>query len=101
MKHLVGKKITKKFSFMGDEVEVRQLSVAEVLRVQEIVKKTSKSKAEDAQTELLRSVIKIAVVGAEELTNEEFSTFPIAALNELSENIMEFSGLSGGASEGN
>jgi hypothetical protein len=66
-----------------------------------MIKKTSKSKAEDSQTELLRGVIKIAVVGAEDLSNEEFSTFPIAALNELSENILEFSGLSGGTSQGN
>lgn len=101
MKHLVGKVITKKFPFMGDEVEVRQLSVGEVLKVQNMIKKTSKSKAEDSQTELLRGVIKIAVVGAEDLSNEEFSTFPIAALNELSENILEFSGLSGGTSQGN
>lgn len=102
MKHLVGKKITKKFPFMGDEVEVRQLSVKEVFTVQDIIKKSQKSKANESnQAELLRNIIKIAVVGAEELTDEEFDGFPIAALNELSENILQFSGLSGDAPKGN
>jgi hypothetical protein len=33
MKHLVGKRITKKVPFMGDEVEIIKLSVGQVLEV--------------------------------------------------------------------
>jgi len=39
MKHLVGKKIGKKVSFMDDEVEILKLSVSEVLEVQKIIEK--------------------------------------------------------------
>ena len=88
MKHLVGKQITEKVSFMGDEVEVKKLSVNEVMKVQKIIEKTSKSKSEDAQISLLRDVIKLAVTGASDITDEEFKQFPIGELNSLSEALL-------------
>jgi len=100
MKHLVGKIITKKVPFMGDEVEVRKMSVSEVMQVQELVKKSSKSKAEDAQIGLLRDVIRLAVIGADEISDKDFNTFPIGELSDLSNDILSFSGL-GDASAGN
>lgn len=100
MKHLVGKVITKKVPFMGDEVEVRKMSVSEVMKIQELVKKANKSKAEDSQLGLLRDVIRLAVLGADEITDEDFNTFPIGELSELSNEILSFSGL-GDASAGN
>jgi hypothetical protein len=100
MKHLVGKVITKKVPFMGDEVEVRKMSVHEVMKVQDMVKKSNKSKAEDAQIGLLRDVIRLAVIGAEEISDEDFNTFPIGELSDLSNEILAFSGL-GDASAGN
>ena len=99
MKHLVGKVITKKVPFMGDEVEIRKLSVNEVFKVQELVKKSTKSKDEKDQISLLRDVIRLAVVGAEELTDEDFNTFPIAELSDITENVLSFSGI--GQTEGN
>jgi hypothetical protein len=93
MKHLVGKVITKKVPFMGDEVEVRKMSVSEVMKIQELVKKANKSKSEDAQLGLLRDVIRLAVIGADEITDEDFNTFPIGELSELSNEILSFSGL--------
>jgi hypothetical protein len=93
MKHLVGKVITKKVPFMGDEVEVRKMSVSEVMKIQELVKKANKSKAEDSQLGLLRDVIRLAVLGADEITDEDFNTFPIGELSELSNEILGFSGL--------
>ena len=99
MKHLVGKQITKKVSFMGDEVEVKKLSVNEVFDVQALVKKLNKSKNEDDQITLLRDVIRIAVLGAADLTDEDFNTFPISELSELTEEILSFSGM--GGNEGN
>jgi hypothetical protein len=100
MKHLVGKNILKTVDFMGESVEIKKLSVSEVLKVQDLVRKSEKSKANDAQIDLLKSVIKIAVVGADQLTDEDFNTFPLGELNVLSESIMAYSGL-GAQSEGN
>jgi len=95
MKHLVGKVITKKYSFMDDEVEVRKLSVSEVFKVQELVKKTNKKTDEASQLALLRDVIRLAVVGANELSDEDFDQFPLGELSNLSNNVLSFSGLSG------
>jgi len=101
MKHLVGKVITKKVPFMGEEVSIRKLSVNEVLAVQEIVKKAQKAKGEEAQIMLLQDVIKVAVPEAQELTDEDFKTFPIGELSELTESILSFAGLSGDSAQGN
>ena len=93
MKHLVGKVIKKKVPFMGDEVEIRKLSVAEVMDVQKMVNKATKAKGDDAQLGLLRDVIRLATIGAGEISDEDFNTFPIAELNDLSTAILGFSGL--------
>jgi hypothetical protein len=100
MKHLVGKVITKKVPFMGDEVEVRKMSVSEVMKIQDMVKLAAKSKADDSQLGLLRDVIRLAVVGADEISDEDFNTFPIGELSELSNEILSFSGL-GDSTAGN
>jgi hypothetical protein len=99
MKHLVGKVITKKVPFMEDEVEIRKLSVYEVFQVQKLVTKSSKSKSEDAQLGLLRDVIRMSVVDAADLTDEDYNTFPIAELSLLTEAVLEFSGI--GQDQGN
>lgn len=93
IKNLVGKKLTKKVEFMGDEVEVRKLSVAEIMQVQELVRKAQKAKGDDAQLGLLKDVIRVAVVGAEELSDEDFDTFPLSELNNLTNAALEYSGL--------
>lgn len=95
MKHLVGKQITESVEFLGDTVEVKKLSVSEVMGIQRLFNKSQKSKAEDSQIQLLRDVIRIAVVDAEELTDEDFDSFPLGELNKLSEDILRISGLSG------
>lgn len=95
MKHLIGKVITKEVDFMQDKVEIRKLSVAEVMKVQVIVTKASKTKSETAQLGLLRDVIRIAVVGAEEISDLEFDSFPIGELNDLTTSILVYSGLQG------
>ena len=99
MKHLVGKEITTKVPFMGDEVEVRKLTVGQILELQKLIDKSAKDKSDTAQLKLLRDVVRLAVVGADELSDEDFDTFPIAELNSLSEAVLNTSGL--GATEGN
>lgn len=91
MKHLVGKLMTKKVKFMGEEVEIKKLSVGEVVEIQN----RSKGAGEDekASLELLEYVISSSVKGAEELTSEDFQKFPVDELSKLSNEILVFSGL--------
>lgn len=84
---------------MGDEVEVKKLTVGQVMELQVVINAAAESTDEDAQLKLLCDIIKVAVVGADELTDEDFSTFPISELTSLSEHIMRLSGL--GGNEGN
>ena len=93
MKHLVGKVQSKKVPFMGDEVEIRKLSIAEVLEMQTLINKAGKNKKDSDQMDLLRGVLRLAVIGAEDMTDDEFSSFPPGDLNDLSEEIMEYCGL--------
>ena len=103
MKHLVGKVITEKVPFMGEEVEVKKLSVGQVIKVQELTKEFNKKKGnDDASVKLLREVIKLAVVGAQDLTDEDFNTFPLEELNQVSEAILSLSGVNKtGKNDGN
>lgn len=78
---------------MSDEVEIRKMSVKEVMGVQELVKKANKSKSDDSQLGLLRDLIRLAVVGAEEISDEDFNSFPIGELSDLSNEVLAFSGL--------
>jgi len=100
MKHLVGKNITKSVEFMGDNVDVRKLSAAEVMKIQKLVKAAGKSKDEDGGLNLLKEILRIAVVGAAEISDQDFSTFPLSELNDLSEKVLSFSGI-GNNPEGN
>jgi hypothetical protein len=42
----------------------------------------------------LKTVIRLSVEGAEELSDEDFSTFPMDELSNLSNTILVFSGIS-------
>lgn len=103
MKHLVGKTVTKKIPFMGDEVEVKKLTVGEVFDLQDVINKSQNKKEKDpkAEIKLLRDILRIAVIGANEISDEDFDGFPISELNALSEEILAVSGLASGKSEGN
>jgi hypothetical protein len=99
MKHLINKELTEKVPFMGDEVEVRKLTVGALMDLQKVIQKAEKSKDDKAQLKLLCDIIKVAVVGAEELSQEDFDSFPLSELTELSSHVMRVSGL--GGAEGN
>jgi len=106
MKHLANKVLSEKVPFMGDEVEIRKLTVQEVRKVQELVSDNLKPKKGQSKDEaglgLMRGILRIAVVGAEEMTDEDFDSFPLVELNELSNQVLRISGLGDqGASEGN
>jgi hypothetical protein len=96
MKKFIGKKLTKKVKFMDGEVEVRVLTVGDIRSIEN----KSKEMGDEAdQLEILRFVLRLAVVDAEELTDEDFDGFPVSELTNLSESIMGLS--QGGAEAGN
>jgi hypothetical protein len=96
MKKFIGKKLTKKVKFMDGEVEVRVLTVGDIRSIEN----KSKEMGDEAdQLEILRFVLRLAVVDAEELTDEDFDGFPVSELTNLSEGIMGLS--QGGAEAGN
>jgi hypothetical protein len=90
---LVGKRVTKEVAFMGDKIKINKLTVAEVTAIQE----ASKDLTENSEDGLLvlRQVIRSSVEGADELTDDDFQTFPLDELSKLSTEIMKFSGLGG------
>ena len=57
-------------------------------------------KDESKSLDILKELIRIAVVGAADFTDEEFSEFPIGELTTLSNEIMSFSGLGNAQPEG-
>ena len=92
MKNLVGKRITKNYKFMGENLEIAKLTVSEVLEIQSMV---GKEGDDEAGFDLLKHVIRTAVKEAEELTDDDFNSFPIEELSKLSNEIMKFSGMVG------
>lgn len=90
MKQFVGKTQTRKAPFMDGEVEIRLLTVGDAKAIESKTKELEKKKgkSEMDQLELLRFVVRMAVVGADELSDEDFETFPIKELTKLSEAIM-------------
>lgn len=97
MKHLVGKKLVKKVKFVGEDVVIKKLSVTEVMKLQEAYNDA----AAGDELVLLRTVIRQAVEGAEDLTDEDLSSFPIDELANLSNEIIKFSGMDKGTATGN
>jgi hypothetical protein len=91
IKSLVGKKMTKKVKFMGEEIEISKLSVAEVMDIQEKAKGLKEDDTEGFN--VLKAVIRSAVADANELSDEDFAAFPMDELSKLSDEIMKFSGL--------
>jgi len=90
MKHLVGKVHTKKIKFLGSDVEIKKLSVEQVLELQEIMKNPPKGADE---LYAVRQVLRAGVVGSEELTDEDFNTFSPVDLNFLAEQVLKLCGL--------
>lgn len=91
IKDLVGKKMSKEVKFMGANVQISKLSVAEVLDIQEKAKSIAENEVEGFS--VLRVVIRSAVDGASDLSDEDFANFPMDELSKLSTEIMKFSGI--------
>mgnify|MGYP003571979164 CR=1 FL=1 len=87
----VGKKQKKDVAFMGDKVTIYKLNVTQVMEIQDMAKGAGED--EDANFNLLKAVIRMATVGAAEMSDEDFDSFAIDDLSKLSGEIMKFSGI--------
>jgi hypothetical protein len=93
IKSLVGRKMTKDVKFMGENVKISKLKLSEVMEIQE---HATKLKDDDAMgIQVLTTVIRSSVEGADELSDEDFQQFPMDELAKLSNEIMKFSGVQG------
>ena len=98
IKGLVGRKMTKTIKFMGEDVTISKLNVANVIEIQEKAKKLEENDNEGF--DLLKSIIRSAVDGAEDLSDDDFEGFPLDELSKLSNEIMKFSGINPGEKQG-
>lgn len=92
IKGLVGKKVTKNVKFIGEDVKISKLSVAEVMEIQQKAK-SLEGNEDSAGFEVLKTVIRLAVEGAKDLSDTDFNDFPMEELQKLSTEIMKFSGI--------
>lgn len=95
---LIGKKMTKPVKFMGEDVKVSKLSVHQILAIQEAAKAADTD--ETKGFEILKTIIRSSAEGADTISDEDFSNFPMDELSKLSNEIMNFSGISGDAGKG-
>lgn len=93
IKALVGKRMTKKVKFMDSDVVIEKLSVSQVMEIQEKAKTISEAADDTSGLDLLKFVIRTSVEGANELSDEDFASFPMDELSKLSEAVMAFSGM--------
>tara|TARA_X000001382_G_scaffold26260_2_gene16766 strand:- start:17439 stop:17753 length:315 start_codon:yes stop_codon:yes gene_type:complete len=90
MKHIKIVDITKKVPFLKQEVEIKQLTVKGVKELQLTL---DKSKGDVSGLSTLSAIFKATVIGAEGMKDKEFENFPIQALTELSNQILNYNGL--------
>ena len=91
IKGLVGKKVSKEVKFLGENIKISKLLVSEVIEIQNKAKQLKDEETEGL--ELMKTVIRAAVEGGEDLTEEDFKNFPIDDLRKLAEEVMRYSGL--------
>lgn len=100
-KTLIGRRVTKSVKFLGTDVEINKLSVNQVSDIQARVAALPKADADgvdnaeagQAHLNLMIEVIKMSVVGADEVTEDEFRDFPLEDLQKLSDEVLRHSGL--------
>lgn len=72
-------------------MEIKQLTVK---GIKDLQKSLDENKADDVSgLKTLSAIFKQTVVGAEDMKESEFEDFPIQALTQLSQEILEYNGL--------
>lgn len=99
MKHLIGKVKSVAVPFMDETVEVRKLSVTQVRTFQTSLEAIKEKEDSDQGLKIQREIIRMGVVGADELTDDDLDSFPLDDLSKLVQSILELAGVK--AAEGN
>jgi hypothetical protein len=94
IKNLAKQRISKATKFMNSDVTIYKLSVADIMGIQESAK-GGENMDDSEGFEVLRKIITAGVDGGDELTEEDFMSFPLEELSRLSNEIMKFSGIVG------
>jgi len=105
MKNLIGQLApTKKVTFLGkkDSVEIKKLTGLEVKSFQSFVNTEVKALPESDQgLAIQRKVIRIGVVDADEMTDEEIDSFPLDDVSKLAKEVLSYSGINSEDTKGN
>lgn len=97
MKHLVGRKATKKTKFLDAEVEIKKLSTSAIKGLQAL-NQAELAEGEDRNILNLRYIIRNGAIDAD-VTDEEFDAWPLEDVGGLAQEIMVYSGINAGEPE--
>jgi len=95
---------TKKTTFLGkkDAVEIKKLTGLEVKDFQTFVNGEVKTLPESEQgLAIQRKVLRLGVVGASDLTDEEIDSFPLDEISKLVKEVLAYSGVNTEEEKGN
>ena len=100
MKKFVGKVVTKSVDFMGDKLGITKLTVEQVKAMQKLsqksrdaIEKGDNDAAENTSLEVIKHVIRSGCPDSKDLEEGDFIKMPLGDLNQLANDIMEYSGL--------
>lgn len=95
---------TKKVTFLGkkDAVEIKKLTGIEVKSFQSYVNNEVKTLPEAEQgLAIQRKVIRIGVVDASDMTDDEIDSFPLDEVSKLAKEVLVYSGINTEDAKGN
>ena len=96
LKSLVGRKVWRNIKFMGEDIRIKKLSVSEVVTIQNKAKELKEG--DEANFEVLKQVLKFAMEGADDLSDEDFEGLPLDELSRVANEILKHSGIEQGKS---
>ena len=100
MKQFLNKTISKKIKVQGVEIELKALSLNEVMELQEVVADLDNTDEMSSNLTVMRSMLRVGVLGADEMSDEDFNSIPLSVLSEAVSEVLAYAGL-GAADEGN
>jgi hypothetical protein len=86
-------KLTKKVKFMSTEVEIHKLSGTDVFEIQDLAKAAQASNNDQDNLRIMIKVITCGVDEMKDMSTEEILDLPLDELQNLSSEIMKFSGM--------
>lgn len=92
MKNLKAKVVTKEYDLDGDVVEIRKMKMKQIKAIQSAVAAIDKDD-EEFQILSVYEILRQGVIGAEDMTTEDFEEFNPKDLVELSAEIMIYAGV--------